>query len=491
MNELKIDSFIETRYYQAKEGNMPIDVIDFNMAFATNPYYKSGSPIARHGFADFMIDIPNRSDVDYSSEFADSLIETDRYIVTDRVAFFSIMRAYLPSFSLISKQGNEISVKSFASFYKDGFFSVTNLYSCKNMSFNKASLQRLYNWDDIAYIKMDVLTTSLLNIDCSKNETECKAPVEAYGISIEDFSRFFPDDKFSIGKETIFRVLEKHRGSIDRIDVGSFAQPYSYLVLRCNCSIKRINIQRIANILSAREDNEFVNEALCDMGTDLTAVPDTIMRGYRNFLFSVQKTELEITPNALVVMFSLFDSCIIEKLKYIIAMQGIRELIYYPNESQDEIKHLIELRQHQMTTVYDGYVYEYRDELSLTVKAIRNCLGIDDYKTEYEHFCHIADELIVKNRERIMHEEKSKQNKMLSILTLLLTIPSVIILVDAFYGLEINPPFNLPILSQNATEIIWCGIVLLVSLCTIYRRLVLKTAKKILNKCKNKENTKT
>ena len=485
MDKLNIDSYIETMYYQLKGENGHVDVTEFNMSFATNPFYNSGSPLARHGYIDIMAFLKERKDVDYSSEFADYLISLDKTMVTERVAFYSLMRAYLPSFKLLDKDGNEYKVTAFATFYEDGFFSVTHIYKKLKMTFEENCLEKIYNWKDISFIKFDTLTAELLKLEFPEDVKKDWDKLKEVGLPIDDFLKMFSGDKFSIGKETVLRILEegsKHSSGGNwskNAILNNYRTPFSYLILRCDFHLRKVNTANIANILSRRGNSDFVNEQLCDMGTDLTAAPNTIMRGYRNFLYTIHKSEEELDPNILLVMFTLFDACLIEKIKYMYSIKAIRELVYFPKTSPADINKLIYVRHHQLTTGNDGYCYEYQDELLLTVKAIRECLGIEDYKHEYEHFCNIAEELIIKHNELRHQKERNRQTKALSILTLILTIPSVIGLVDIFYGLEIEQIIYCPI---NKAKLFWVTIALISSLYLIYKNTI---NQKIVVFCKN------
>ena len=90
-NQLRIDGFIETQYYRIVGEKGTVDVTEFTTAFATNSYYKSGAPIARHRDSDFFLEMKGQANVDFSCAFADYLIAIDRELVTDRVAFFHLM----------------------------------------------------------------------------------------------------------------------------------------------------------------------------------------------------------------------------------------------------------------------------------------------------------------------------------------------------------------------------------------------------------------
>ena len=87
-------------------------------------------------------------------------------------------------------------------------------------------------------------------------------------------------------------------------------------------------------------------------------------------------------------------------------------------------------------------------------------LGMEDYKKEYEQFCGIAEELILKQLNIRKDREHNRQANILGVLTLILTVPSTTMLVDVFYGLEMTPIIYFP---PNFAKLIWCGITLLIS----------------------------
>ena len=69
-NQLRIDGFIETQYYRIVGEKGTVDVTEFTTAFATNSYYKSGAPIARHRDSDFFLEMKGQANVDFSCAFA-------------------------------------------------------------------------------------------------------------------------------------------------------------------------------------------------------------------------------------------------------------------------------------------------------------------------------------------------------------------------------------------------------------------------------------
>lgn len=474
VNQLRIDGFIETQYYRIVGEKGTVDVTEFTTAFATNSYYKSGAPIARHRDSDFFLEMKGQANVDFSCAFADYLIAIDRELVTDRVAFFHLMRAYLSPFTLVDNDGKEYNVKSVATFYKEGYFSVTHLYSNLNMTFCDADLQKIYNWENLYCVRFDPIVAKILKLKLPEETKGKEKQLAAVGLPIEEFRKLFNGDKFGIGKQTVVQILKDASqqttgGKWDNTScVYQYYMPYSYLVMRCSYPIEEIDINNMVNILSGRDNNSFLNSQICDIGVDITAKPNTIMRIYRNFLYTIHQTNKELNLEALLFMFNFTDACLIEKIKYLDAIKEMRDLISgCVKPSDDTTDKLLDLRKHQLTTTNDGYLYEYRDEHSFTIKALRKALGIEDYKKEYEHFCNIAEELIIKQLKLREERTRNRQSNILAVLTLILTIPSVTILVDIFYGLEMTPLIYFP---QNFAKLIWCTITLIVSMIIIFER---------------------
>ena len=368
----------------------------------------------------------------------------------------------------MDNNGKKYHVKSFATFYEDGYFSVTHVYNNLEMSFCDADLQKLYNWKDLYCIQFDPLVARILKLELPKEAQGKEHMLEALGLPIENFLEIIGGDKFALGTETIKHVLEEASphfggGNWDQtVAVYRYCvPPYSYLTMRCESPTEEIDINNIANVLSGRENDSFCNSQICDMGVDITAKPDTIMRIYRHFLYTIHKTEKPVDPNVLLFMFDFTDACFVEKIKYISAIKEIRELVYHHAKAPDDVvNQLLDIRQHQLTTLNDGYLYEYRDEHFLTFRAIRMALGMEDYKKEYEQFCGIAEELILKQLNVRKDRERNRQANILGVLTLILTVPSTTMLVDVFYGLEMTPIIYFP---PNFAKLIWCGITLLIS----------------------------
>ena len=88
-NRICINRYIETLYCRLTENDQPVSVMEFNSAFALTKLYNSKAPIARDGMCDIMLESKGKTEYSYDSTFFDSLVQTDRYAVVDRVAFFS------------------------------------------------------------------------------------------------------------------------------------------------------------------------------------------------------------------------------------------------------------------------------------------------------------------------------------------------------------------------------------------------------------------
>lgn len=237
----------------------------------------------------------------------------------------------------------------------------------------------------------------------------------------------------------------------------------------------------ISNVLYNRGEYDFVNEMLCDTGVDLTCVPNSLMRGHRKFLYYIGPDDIDVGNEKLLLMFCCFDACLLEKIKYIQSIGEMHHLIYTREFSLEK---LLEARYKHLTSSKEAIWYEYRDNLSLTIKAIRLALGIDEYRLEYTQLCNIAEEIITKHNNARNEKEDKRKAEALSILTIILTIPSVTILVDIFYNFEIATIIYFPI---NTAKLLWVLVALILSLCYFNKDNLLKKLKPMFSRRREEE----
>ena len=479
MKKIEIKGFIETKFFRVFRNENPISITELNFAFSTNKFYRTGIPDGRHGLHDIYFNTQTMSKEDYSFPFVDTLTKIDRYLVNDRVAFFSIMRAYLPSFTLIDKDKHEYKINSFVSFYENGFFSITNTYNNLALQFEEVNLMLLYQWDNIGFIKLDPIMIELLSLEISSEIDISKISHISY--PIEDFLAHIR--KFDIGEIVVTTLLRQSQTKppiikdSDELTIKSFRDPYSYILMKAK-SLKELNPSIITNTLFRRGKTDFVNPNIHDVGIDFSTSNNNLSKGNNQFYYHITTLKDCDGIEEICDMFCFIDSCLLEKVKYIDAIKEINEIIKTEDFSLDN---LLNARYKHLTSSKEAVCYEYSDFNMHIIKSIRNALSIADYRNDYNKLCEIVEEITIEHANAKINESERRKQSALNLTTLILTVPSVSVLVDMFYGIEIGPYIYFPI---NCSKIIWITFTLISSLLFINR----DSMKKFLDSKKRKKN---
>lgn len=480
MKNLFFDNFIETAYYRVIGGEGAVSVNEFLLAVTHLNLYNCGYSINIDNGCEQIYDEREKTYAAYKSDFVNYLKDIDDEITVEAIVPISLARICTPSFTLICDGGRKIEVRAFASFYGDSYFSITHIYHKLDFEFSPENKNNLANWNFVKKIRIDNNIAKVLDLSKDQEIKKTITTKKYADISLDTFRAATCNDKFGIGKivvqKSLYNLLNYMSGLNYTEDshIVMMHEPFAYMILYTDIDPQKISVQKIENITYQGEESEFQNEKLRDTGTDLTTNFNCIIRGYYKFMFDLSSERVD--PEKLLIYFPLFDACYLEKVKFIEAISEIRHLVYGDNKSNG-FERLSSSRYHYLRTAKNSLIYEYKEDFSLTVNAIRQSLGLGLYEQEYNKICQIAEEVIVKQKEQSDLNRAQKQTNAINILTIVLSIPSVTVIVDVFYGLNI---FNDIELTINEAKLIWIIVALCISITFFYYHPIKKVIKNML-----------
>lgn len=438
-NSIYIDRYIETCYYRLAENARPVDVQEFNHAFAITELYDSKAPIARSGLCDMFV---KESKYSYDSTFFDSLVWTDRYAIVDRVAFFSLMRAVLPSFTLLLNDQTEVDVDAFASIYEDGFCSITYIYNCRGALYNADFGSKIEHWHGIKGIKISKNLWDILKL---KNENVPTNPRYFIGVPLEEFfSALGGNDKFLHSMLVITEVLSKSlEKDIESYSIKALPHKYRYYQFSTNCTVTEDIITQTRQIVEEKGAHYLFPPTMAEQLTDIS-----LYRNYRlllnsNYFLCFRKTCEKFNADILVPFFVMIDHCLLQKSKTIVALTKFKEIEKYADVSVND---LFELKSSLISTIDCDLVYDFLHlNEGAASRTIWNCIHSDQYIEELEKVYARIEKEITTREQRNRERQQRRFDTRIQIITLILTIPSVDTIVDILYQIDINNPIIFPI----------------------------------------------
>lgn len=456
MSEVKLNRLIETFYFKLYKNNNPIDVMEFNMAFAMNEYYNSKMPIARHGISDIFIENNHKHEVSYDSEFVARLAEIDRYMVTDRVAYFSMMRSVMPTFYLINKDDKEIKVESFASMSEDGQCSISYVYTGFD-EFNENSHTEILEWSNFKCIKIDMNLQDILDIKDDVDEN-----VRFVGYEIEKlFSTFSEKSKFGLALEVLITILAKHfekdpsqKNNI--IAYNHMQNVYRYYQFE---TIERDHTSLLNTIRKITQQlplDYYINEFMCDMGKNITQYADISTYGYENMLIEIRSAEKKHKYESIETFYSIFDYFLMEREKL------LNFIVKYKNRKYDvdyDEEELIEDSNYILNKVNSDLIYDFYKEKYFTAKAVYECLNIERYVTELEKIQQKIENTVIRKERFKKEKDSQKLNIRMQLVSVLFSIPVVCDLVEIFYAKDMPKWIVFP---KSYAKILWIAITIVV-----------------------------
>lgn len=456
-NRICINRYIETLYCRLTENDQPVSVMEFNSAFALTKLYNSKAPIARDGMCDIMLESKGKTEYSYDSTFFDSLVQTDRYAVVDRVAFFSLMRAMLPSFTLLLDDQNEINVDAFASIYEDGFCSITYIYNCLGTPYINDFESKIEYWDGIKGIRVNRNLWDILKLESDN------IPQDFYAIDLpieELFSALGKNDKFLHSLLVIKEVLSSSLGKdIDSYSISIFPHIYRYYQFSTDSKVTEDIVTQTRQIVEQREDNYLFPPTMTEPLTDITLYKNYKLLINSNYFLCFRKSCEKFNADILVPFFMMIDHCLLQKFKTIMALDKFKKIEKYGDMSVND---LLGLKNSLISTIDCDLMYDFsyiKEEASS--KTIWNCIHSNSYLEELEKvYARIEQELLTKEQRNREHRQRRFDTR-IQIITLFLTIPSVNAIVDILYQIDCKNPIIFPI---GIAKILWIIVTLIVSL---------------------------
>lgn len=487
MQDIFINKYIETWYFKLEKNGQPIEVIPFNWAFSTNKYYDSDMPLAEFGAFNLTHHDGRRADIDYSFEFKEMLSAKDRYSINERDTFYSLMRAYLPKFSLITEEDEEIEIDEFVTIYEDGYCSITHVYNLNGHEFDEALSINLLHWKSMKCIRIDKNTYRILRIENETPKDFRTADISAQdllnGINGLDGYR-----KFSIGLDIVLTILNDFFKNEDNnsndevmITVKKCIPIFRYYQFNSDTEPDKKIIDELRNALQNKQKEYVINKNVDDIGLDLTQYKNSKTIGYGNMLIHINGSEFKHELEIIVSYFMLFDYFLIEKVKNYSALVKFREI-----ERSQDVENLMEVQADIVKSLKTDLLYDFNEDNFIKAKAVKKCLHIDIYTNELKRMYQRINDTILKvkekqheegeiqrekqekERERQKKEERDTQNFKIQIFALVLAIPAMFNIIDVFYASDMPKLITFPI---SYAKILF--LIVLLFICRKFFRLLL------------------
>lgn len=484
MDGININKYIETWYFRLEKNGEPVEVIPFNWAFSTNKYYDSDVPVAQLEGFNLLFNTNKKSTVDYRFDFKEKLSEKDRHAINERDTFHSLMRAYLPKFSLITENDEEIEVDEFVTVYEDGYCSITHVYNLNGHKFDKDLSNNLLNWGNMKYTKIDMVTYSMLRI-------ENEAPLHFSNVDIptqELLNVLNGVDgyrKFSIGLDIIITILSDFFRNEDNnlndkvlFTVKKCIPIFRYYQFESNVVPDKNVVDELRSVLQNNPAEYVFNKNIDDVGLDLTQYEKSKTIGYGNMLIHINGVNFKHELEIIVSYFMLFDYFLIEKAKNYSALVKFREI-----EKNEDVENLMEIRSKIIKSLKTDLLYDFSEDNYIKAKAVMKCLHISIYIKELEQMYQRISDTIIKvkdkqNAEREKQNEeiekqKEKQNEeiekqiekkrekmnfQIQIFALILAIPAIFSVIDIFYATDMPKLIVFPI---SYAKLLWMAVLVI------------------------------
>ena len=472
-----IDRYIETSYFRLFNNNSPVSVVEFNAAFATTKFYNSKAPVARHGLNDFRFSPKDRLEYCYDSSFFDCLVEKERYAIVDRVAFYTLMRAMLPSFKLIVDDKTEINVDAFASIYEDGYCSITYIYSCNENSYDERFEDIIGNWSKIIGICINKNLYDMLKFE---NDTvgndfeEVCIPIEVFFSAIEYNDKFLHNiiiiQTILASSADNFVVIEgdvakKTKREDVHYSTERFPHIYRYYQFSARTKMSDDTLNYIRKIIEQLGNKPIFNPLMTETLTDLTIYQNYQILINSSYLICFRKTLEEYNENILVPFFIFSDYALLQKHKAITALVQFKRI---EKLEEQNVNTLLELKKALIANISVDILYDFsyiKEEVA--AKTIFDCINTNAYIEELRKvYSRIEQELLTKEQ-RDKEEQQSWFNKRIQIITLILTIPSVSVIVDIFYQIDCTHPI---VFSIGLSKLLWTIFTLLLSVLLLQKK---------------------
>lgn len=468
-----MDDIIVQDIYEVKFGKFNVSLAELadltpariNMSFMAQDEFDSGCGFRINNFESLFLKFDDR--VSYEDEFVKMLSSFDGNFIENRNLTFELTRVVLPTYAIKYNDDKIIEIESFASFFRDGYFSITYRYKDLDNVLSYELIDRIKNWSNIQYLCFDELLSKKLKLEVDLDKIESfsynlpkkdnyieydNKKIETFyiGYDYRELNNFnLLDSKIKFMLEFICSYIFTDREIEPNYITYNPSFYFYYLKDKLNTSFSgdymEVTGKNIRKIIENRPSfysyNNLVNEPLNDISVSkiqkilfsnkylISIIPDLKKEKYSKEKFDFI---LENNMKAFAQSFVTIEFFLIERFKII---KGINELkhINFEGVNKYELYRIkADLMDLQLETNTYDFLFIDGNKISDIVK---NTLKINS----------LYDELnfLYKKIENTIEEESTKQqdksNLLIQILSLLISIPSTSVVIDYLFAiLSIN-----------------------------------------------------
>lgn len=447
---LKLNRMTKILFFNMFINDEPISNCDFNSAFSYNYHYDSSMPVARNQSLDIKIAFKSYNETHYDSNFVHEISNIERYMINNKVAFFTCMHAVLPTFYLITKDNEEIKIDNFITVSEHGLCSISQTYNT-NMKFSKDLNDTILHFKNIVGIKFDYNTREILDIN-----TDDKSEYITY--YEKDLTTIFSNLEplyitLDIAKIIIHEYFEKTK-NLKGSNLSHTIHTQLYRTYQFETSIEEhksllYDIRRIAKDLPS---DYIFNPNTDDMGKEITQIKGVTTYCFEEMLIEIKDTHAQNTINTFYTYYSLFNYFLRENIKIYNLIHELKqnEIESFSQSGFDEFNEedLIEFKARVSQELNTDMLCDFCIDKYFTAKAIFSCVNTEKYLNELQKIFNRIENSIIKQKhykEKEAHKKhqeaqekelkrEQKINRKMQFLSILLSIPASISLVDIFYS---------------------------------------------------------
>ena len=380
-----------------------------------------GEDVARHGL--FDLKIINKNSKKIENSFFDKVKINDRYLITERVAFFNLTRIKLPTIIKVDDYGNNESqiINSILMERTDGLGSLATISE-------PASVEYL----------------SMLGI----SENGIYTPIEFKAVFDRDIIQTVGDylllsndiNILDIQMRIIKHIIKDIELHFYILDFGLYQYSFTH-------KLDQDLLYQFLRSMNILKSNEIFNENLIRLH-DVSTQETNSCYIYSENYFQIEK---DVNDELMVMRFSLIEHFLIERNYLLSSLSSL-------NVSNLDILGLRSFRERYLE--FSRIETYYRFSISKNVESanlIKRIFGIDQIYEEVEKVHKYYLSLVEENEEK----QKERRNRLLSIISLLVSVPSMFAIIDVLYNLEVPKIVFFPINCSKLILLIFTWIFLL------------------------------
>lgn len=474
LKEVSLNRIIETfygKYYFTEEESRHINPAVIGMYFISQKDYVSGAGI-RNG--DLMIQFDPKNSKSYYRELFDYLITEDNRLITDRKPGFEVVRVILPDFKLLLDD-YEIFIETLATFYEDGFFSLTYVYHIDN-NIDSKMIKKILDFN-VSHILMDTLLFNKLRFNSDELNNIDYKNIEYIGLDIKDFFSYTSKTGFML--EFLFSYFKE-----DKIKYIMYNQEFSYYRISSQKNFTQNKILDIHKIIQRRPSSFIFNKNVSELPIDVSNSNIHQMWLCSNYVLSLEK-DLKIPSNnenvelhkfntdvTIAQFFVTIEYLIVDKLRILDLIEDVKSYNFFDMSNKELLKINQKLVEVNFTKNTFNFLINKGYKLSdLVIKTIKIESLYYELNTQIKRI-----EKVIRLRELEQKEIELKEsnkinnlrhrtNLILQTFTLLVAIPAITQFIDIIIAMfNINTKNNEDLIALIKFDFIFLLIIIITNI---------------------------